>query len=285
MKLLSNQAGLLLAILLMPGIIYAQTSPAINQHVNSMNTTQKNKELVQKLYEEVINQRKMELLPDYIAEDFIGIRGIKGAAGFKEPVEELIKAFPDIQYQIEELIAEEDKVYIRWKLTGTNKGQFQHIAPTGNVIMNEGMAVFELKGNKIIKSQIYTDRLGFLQSLNVLPQDISTLSQPKVYPDKVNFIDKFIIPAAAINPFHERMQINRNFIRQLSGFIEDEAYEYADENGNLMCVTIAAWQNELVLQKAKEAVQAEYKRTGFNPSEFYERYQIQLDRGVYKAVK
>lgn len=185
MKFSSNHVGFILALWLTSGSMYAQTNPAVNQNVKTMNTTQKNKELVQKMYEEVINQRKLDLLPDYIADEFIGARGIKGATGFKEPVEGLIKAFPDIYYQIEELIAEGNKVYIRWKLKGTHKGQFQYIAPTGKAIENEGMAVFELKDGKIMKSQIYTDRLGFLQSLDVLPQDISTLYQPKVNPDKI----------------------------------------------------------------------------------------------------
>jgi hypothetical protein len=98
------------------------------------------------------------------------------------------------------------------------------------------------------------------------------------------FIDKFFIPVAAISEFHERMKINRNFLRTLSGFVRDVAYEHPDEQGNLICVTIAEWESMDVLNKAKEAVQAEYKREGFDPVEMFQRLHISMDRGIYTEV-
>jgi hypothetical protein len=60
--------------------------------------------------------------------------------------------------------------------------------------------------------------------------------------------------------FYERTSINRKFIKILPGFIEDAAYEYTDKDGNLICITVAVWENVQALNKAKEAVQAEYKK-------------------------
>lgn len=96
------------------------------------------------------------------------------------------------------------------------------------------------------------------------------------------FIDKFIVPAQAKQEFLERVTINRNFIRNLNGFIKDEAYERIDEHGNFIFMTIAVWENEAVLKKAKEAVQAEYKKEGFDIAEMFARLKITMDRNIYK---
>jgi hypothetical protein len=98
------------------------------------------------------------------------------------------------------------------------------------------------------------------------------------------FIDKFFVPQPAIREFTERMSINRSFIRTLPGFITDAAYEQTDEQGNLIVITIAQWENEDVLRKAKEAVQAEYKKQGFDLPEMLKRLNITMDRGSYRET-
>lgn len=98
------------------------------------------------------------------------------------------------------------------------------------------------------------------------------------------FIDRFFVPHAAKQEFTLRMNINRDFIKTLPGFIEDTAYERTDEHGNFLCITIAVWENEDVLNRAKEAVQEEYKKQGFNPAEMLERLQITMDRGTYREL-
>ena len=98
------------------------------------------------------------------------------------------------------------------------------------------------------------------------------------------FIDKFFVPKNAKQEFDERMNINRNFISKLPGFIEDNAYVRTDEHGDFICVTVAVWKNEEAIKKAKEAVQAEYKKQGFDMQAMLKRLSIVIDRGVYKRV-
>jgi heme-degrading monooxygenase HmoA len=96
------------------------------------------------------------------------------------------------------------------------------------------------------------------------------------------FIDRFVVPQTSKQEFVERMDVNRNFIKNLPGFVEDAAYERLDEQGNLIIVTIATWENEDAIRKAKEAVQAEYKKEGFNMQAMLERLKItMMERGVY----
>lgn len=98
------------------------------------------------------------------------------------------------------------------------------------------------------------------------------------------FIDKFKVPANAKAEFVERMSINRNFIKNLPGFMEDTVYESKGENDAMICITVAVWENESVLAKAKEAVQTEYQKQGFNPAEMFERLNITMERGIYSEL-
>jgi heme-degrading monooxygenase HmoA len=99
------------------------------------------------------------------------------------------------------------------------------------------------------------------------------------------FIDHFIVPQNAKPEFVERMNINRTFIKTLDGFIEDNVYERTDEKGNSIVVTVAVWQNEEAIKTAREAVQAEYKRQGFNMPEMLKRLDITMDRGIYERLE
>src|SRR5258708_560845 len=286
MKSLHTGSYLLLAIWLIPGISNAQVTDKINQSAKkkefTMSVIQRNREVIRKLYEECLNKKNMGLLPDLISADYVGVRGEKGAAAFEAPVAGLIQAFPDIQWKLEELIAEGDKVVVRWKWTGTHTGQFQAYTATGKTISNDGMAIFECKDGKVISSQVQTDRLGFLQQLEVLPSNLALLSNRKPGKDPIRFIDKFIVPENAEQEFKERVKINRDFIKTLKGFIEDAAYEGRDGQGNMIYLTIAVWDSEAAVRDAKEAVQAEYKKEGFDPAEMIGRLKISTDQRIYQ---
>lgn len=249
-----------------------------------MSTIQKNKEVIVTLYEQALNKRNMGLLHDLISAQYVGSDGVGGVPGFEKPILSLLKGFPDGQWNIEDLIGEGDKVIVRQKFQGTHTGPFQNFVITGNPISTDGIAIYEFKAGKIIQAQVQTDRLGFLQQIEVLPSDLSLVSGQAANKDQINFIDKFFVPAKAKQEFLERVDINRNFIKDLPGFIRDTAFEQLDEDGNLIFITVAVWKNADVLEKAKHAVQAEYKKQGFNPAEMFERLNITMDRGIYKEA-
>lgn len=240
---------------------------------------EKNKEVVRKIYEEALNKRNWGLLKEFISPEYMGVAGVKGPEGFQIPTSQVIKAFNDVQWHIQEMMAEGDKVMIRWKIQGTHTGQFTTYAPTGKTVNSGGQAIYQLKDGKVVATQVNTDRLEFLQQLGVLPLEFTSPAE------RVRFIDKFIVPAKAKQAFLERVAINRSFIKKIPGFIEDHAYENTDEQGNLIYVTIAVWENEEALKKAKEVVQAEYKRQGFDMPGMLKELNITLDRGVYKNAQ
>lgn len=95
------------------------------------------------------------------------------------------------------------------------------------------------------------------------------------------FIDKFIIPKNAIDEFISRMGYNRNFIKNIPGFIKDSVYQSKDENGNLLIITVAEWKDEASLRNVKKLVQAEYKKIGFDPVKMTTMLNIKMERGIY----
>ena len=99
------------------------------------------------------------------------------------------------------------------------------------------------------------------------------------------FIDKFIVPKSAIEEFLQKMNYNRNFIKNIQGCDSNTGYERTDENGNLIAITIVVWESEDALNKAKEVVQAEYNRINFNPAEMMSRLNITIDRGIYTEIE
>lgn len=97
-------------------------------------------------------------------------------------------------------------------------------------------------------------------------------------------IDRFTVPEGAQSEFFERMEYNRSFIRKLPGFLRDAVYQRIDEEGELNLITVAVWENEQVLSEAREAVQAKYRREGFDPAALLERLNITSDRGIYTLL-
>lgn len=95
------------------------------------------------------------------------------------------------------------------------------------------------------------------------------------------FIDKFVIPPSGKNEFLDRMTINRNFIRNLDGFIRDDVYERTDDSGNIIVMTIAIWENEEVLDQAKKRVQKKYQEEKFDMKEMFDRLNITMERNTY----
>jgi heme-degrading monooxygenase HmoA len=110
----------------------------------------------------------------------------------------------------------------------------------------------------------------------------TTKAHAQMTNSKQILIDKVIVPSEAVREFNTLLTFNRDFIKKLPGFIEDQVYERSDEDGNLVIITVAVWESGDAIKKAKEAVQAEYQKQGFNLQEVLKRLQITIDRGIYK---
>jgi predicted ester cyclase len=78
-------------------------------------------------------------------------------------------AFPDYHITIEDVVAEGDKVVLRFHWSGTHKGEFMGIAPTGNKVTVTAMSMHRIEGGKEAEQWGELDRLGMMQQLGVVP--------------------------------------------------------------------------------------------------------------------
>lgn len=78
-------------------------------------------------------------------------------------------AFPDLRTTIDDVIAEGDRVAVRWAITGTHNGELMGIPPTGKRINCSGITIQRIAGGKIVEGWTIFDTLGMLQQLGVAP--------------------------------------------------------------------------------------------------------------------
>lgn len=143
-----------------------------------------NERIVRRIYEDALNAGKLELLDQWIGDAYQaapgtpGAQGLHGPAAFAAPLRALRQAFPDIHYEVLDLLGEKDRVAIRWRWTGTHEGQFASYAPTHHKVSNDGMAIFQIQRGKVAAAWLQTDRLGFLQEVGAVSKDVGRPPAP-----------------------------------------------------------------------------------------------------------
>src|SRR5262249_36960708 len=121
-------------------MVFCSTSPLHATEDTKVNkrTDNQNREIIRRLFEDCFNSGKLGTLDAFIDPDYAGAGGQKGVAAFAAPIANLLRAFPDIHYTIEDLVAEDDRVAVKWTWSGTHTGDFSGIAATQKSVSNEG---------------------------------------------------------------------------------------------------------------------------------------------------
>jgi steroid delta-isomerase-like uncharacterized protein len=138
-------------------------------------STEQNKALVRRYWEEVWNNGNLAVVDELIATDFDGhpLPGEpdfgRGPAGQKQLVGMYRTAFPDLRMTIEDLTAEGDRVAVRWIARGTQTGEMMGIPATGKPTTVTGMFLNRLAAGKIAEGWGNFDALGMMQQLGVIP--------------------------------------------------------------------------------------------------------------------
>ena len=129
---------------------------------------EENKAIVRRLYD-AENTQDLSSIGDFIAVDFVDhTRGLRGLESLKQFGDMIFKAFPDFHETLEDIIAEGDKVWTRSKITGTHKGEFQGLSPTGKKFTEASVDTFRIVNGKLIEGWNVTDELDFLKQLGVI---------------------------------------------------------------------------------------------------------------------
>lgn len=134
--------------------------------------SEQNKAVLRRIVEEVFNQGKLgtadELGAGYIEHSPIPGQG-PGIEGFKQMVQMFRGAFPDLRVTLEDLIAEGDRVVGRMTTSGTHKGQFMGLAPTGKRFTVSEIHILRIANGKVLEHWGVSDDLGMMQQLGAVP--------------------------------------------------------------------------------------------------------------------
>jgi steroid delta-isomerase-like uncharacterized protein len=92
--------------------------------------------------------------------------------GVKQFYADLWRAFPDLKIEIEDLMGDGDRVAWRLTVTGTHKGEFRGVPPTGTKVKFAAGYIFRIENGKIIERWTNFDRLGLLVQLGAIPAPV-----------------------------------------------------------------------------------------------------------------
>lgn len=91
--------------------------------------------------------------------------GSTGAQAVKDIMTMFRRAFPDIQTTAEDLIAEGDKVVVRQTISGTHRGEYMGIAPTGRSVRYDEIFVYRFANGRIVEVWGVVDVLSLMKQL------------------------------------------------------------------------------------------------------------------------
>jgi steroid delta-isomerase-like uncharacterized protein len=139
-------------------------------------STEDNKAVVRRWVNEVLNTRDVsdqsaayELVGADFVGHFPGQPPLEGLEAYRQFGALYFSAFPDLQITPEDLIAEGDKVTMRYGWRGTQKGELMGIAPTGKQVVTSGISILRVANGKIVEQWDSFNNLGMLQQLGVIP--------------------------------------------------------------------------------------------------------------------
>ena len=137
---------------------------------------EENKAIVRR-YIEALNQRNIDMLDELMAPDYVDSPlQIRGLEECKHGFSVTIRGLPDWHETIEDLAAEGDKVWLRFKGTGTHTGELGGVlapggalAPTGKKITITGVVIYRIVDGKMVEKEaaVY-DFLDYYTQLGII---------------------------------------------------------------------------------------------------------------------
>lgn len=131
-------------------------------------STEKNKKLVRRHYEEVLTGRNLDLVDDlYLSRIGLSDGNSVEREQFKGYVQISLNAFPDLVVSVEDQIAEGDKVVTRWTAQGTHRGSFFGLEATGKQVRLQAIHIHQIENGKIVRLWEEIDMFGLRQQLGL----------------------------------------------------------------------------------------------------------------------
>ena len=127
-------------------------------------STERNKNLVRRYYEEVVNTGNVGDIERFISPDYVEVHDNQrypiGVEGAKEHVVGVRRTYPDLRLTVEQQIAEGEWVVTRVTMRGTHRGEWLGIPPTGKRIEVSAVNIDRVVGGRIVEHGGAANLLG-----------------------------------------------------------------------------------------------------------------------------
>jgi steroid delta-isomerase-like uncharacterized protein len=133
-------------------------------------STEQNKALVRRFYEEVWDRGNTDFAFEVFAEgyarhDFRSTETLPGPAGQKKIADDFRAAFPDLRVTVDLIIGEDDFVVGRWTATGTHRGSWGGLKPSGRRVTFSAANIFRFEDGKVAEVWNHRDDLGLREQV------------------------------------------------------------------------------------------------------------------------
>jgi steroid delta-isomerase-like uncharacterized protein len=137
-------------------------------------TKEENKATSRRFYEELFNRGNLAVAeeivtPDFVLHDANIPEQPRGPDGLKRFVAMYRDVFPDIEFTVEDQVAEGENAATRWVARGTHRGELMGIAPTGKRVELRAFTLHRFSGGKIAEDWAHYDALDVVRQLGVVP--------------------------------------------------------------------------------------------------------------------
>ncbi len=130
-----------------------------------------NEAIIRRYFEGWANRADTRVADEVISTDLMMHHGevkTEGLEIFKKSMAGFHVVFPDLHFAVEDLIAAQDKVLVRWLMTGTQRGEYLGQPPSDKAVRVTGMSLFRLADGKIQEIWVSMDRLELMQQLGLV---------------------------------------------------------------------------------------------------------------------
>ena len=135
--------------------------------------SEENKTILRRWIEEVWHEGNVDAVDEFVTDTYVrhdpNAPEIRGPEAEKQLLAMYLSAFPDLRFTIEDMVAEGDKVVVRYSIRGTHKGELLGIPPTDKQVTLTATETYRLVEGKIDEQWVNMDTLGMMQQLGAIP--------------------------------------------------------------------------------------------------------------------
>ena len=138
-------------------------------------SVEENKALTRFFYDEIVNQKKRELIDEWVSEDFVEHEGFPGLpttgpGALKASFDMFTAVLADLRITPDELIGEGDKVVMRGIMSGIHTGEFLGIPPTNKGFNVNVIDIIEYRDGKATAHWGVTDLAAMMEDFGIAPE-------------------------------------------------------------------------------------------------------------------